>query len=254
MLQHVSPGASATEQARLTLLVRVSGAVQASKRPSSPAACCPGCVAKVAGCVCGMPWPCRPAYAKVRNTMGAARRAAFFVFALLAGVALAQDAAELVPGLAEAEEAQAEGADSVNPVISNVIDAAGPTILPKWAPLFFRFSRSWTAARPLTRRYPQRRRRRLHHWGLRFGHQVLLQDCEARGGPHRRMPHQPAGPGGERRGHGAQDRAALRRGAPRVQDRPARRPPTRRERSKPRAPACSSAWVRHAGRKTLTRT
>lgn len=42
----------------------------------------------------------------------------------------ADEAVELVPGLAEAEEAQAEGADAINPVISNVIEAAGPTILP----------------------------------------------------------------------------------------------------------------------------
>jgi len=49
--------------------------------------------------------------------------------ALAAGAA-GEDAAELVPGLAEAEEAQAEGADAINPVISNIIEAAGPTILP----------------------------------------------------------------------------------------------------------------------------
>lgn len=55
------------------------------------------------------------------------------VLGLLAGAAFAEDAAELVPGLAEAEEAQAEGADAVNPVISNVIETAGPTILPKCA-------------------------------------------------------------------------------------------------------------------------
>lgn len=63
--------------------------------------------------------------------MGRSRVLHLLVLGLLVGAAFADDAAELVPGLAEAEEAQAEGADAVNPVISNVIETAGPTILPK---------------------------------------------------------------------------------------------------------------------------
>ena len=106
--------------------------------------------------------------------MAPVRRWAFGLVLLLAlsGIAYAEEAAELVPGLAEAEEAQAEGADAVNPVISNVIEAAGPTILPKCAqrcPREIAAHCSGIAARrDLYGADPslasQRRRRCVYHW------------------------------------------------------------------------------------------